>query len=59
MSKAKTTFYIQSPYREMLAWIKSQEKDRSESSVLRLLIEAEYQRRGGPPIEPPKESEDA
>lgn len=53
MSKAKTTFYIPSPYREMLTWLTGQEEDRSESYVLRRLIKAEYERRGGPAVPEP------
>lgn len=59
MSKAKTTFYIPSPYREMLAWLVSQEVDRSESYILRRLIKTEYERRGGPPVQNAKEQSDS
>ena len=59
MSKAKTTFYIPSPYREMLAWLVSQEEDRSESYILRRLIKAEYDRRSGPAITETKGEQDA
>lgn len=51
MSNAKTTFYIPGSYRKMLNWLRAQEVDRTDSSIVRLLIKAEYERRGGPALE--------
>jgi len=59
MSKAKTTFYIPDPYREMLAWLVSRQTDRSDSYVLRNLIKAEYERQNGPPIKEKAKDDDA